>query len=109
MKAPLFWFLLEVACELPSRRACPVRGRRADDVVLLGYGDETVVRPCLPVPIGSRLGEIAESLFAFTQRRLNSLVFGDVHECAYELQLTRFIGNSMRDNMKMLYESIWHQ
>src|SRR5580704_8048346 len=39
-----------------------------------------MVRPGFPVPIGGRIGEIAESLLAVTQRSLGLLALGDVPE-----------------------------
>ena len=40
---------------------------------MLVYGDETVIRSGLPVPIGSRLGKIAESLLALAKRIFGTL------------------------------------
>src|ERR1700688_2137654 len=81
VKAPLFWLLLEVASEIPSHRAYPAGWQRADFVEeLLGHkvSDETVVRAGLPVPIGSRFGEIAESLLALAKRIFGTLLVFDV-------------------------------
>jgi hypothetical protein len=81
VKAPLFWLLLEVASKIPSQRAYPAGGQNADGVeLLLGHkvSDETVVRPGLPVPIGRRLGEIAESLLALAKRIFGTLLVFDV-------------------------------
>jgi len=81
VKAPLFWLLLEVASEIPSQHAYPAVGQDADFVEeLLGHevSDETVVRAGLPVPIGRRFGEIAESLLALAKRVFGSLLVFDV-------------------------------
>jgi hypothetical protein len=75
--APLFWLLLEIASQIPSLRAYPA-GRRPKGVEPVGYTDETVVRPGLPGPIGSRLGKIAESLFALSKRIFGTLLVFDV-------------------------------
>src|ERR1700692_3044364 len=58
MKAPLFWLVLDIASVIPWQRAYPAGGYGAE---LLGFSDETVVRPSLPVPIGRRFGEMPES------------------------------------------------
>src|SRR5207253_9083318 len=79
--APLFRLLLEVASEIPSHRPYPAVGQYADSFELLighNVSDETVVRAGLPVPIGSRLGEIAESLLAFPKRIFGALLVFDV-------------------------------
>ena len=49
---------------------------------LFGFSDETVVRPGLPVPIGSRLGKIAKSLFALSKRLLGLLALRNIHHSA---------------------------
>src|SRR5271155_2130339 len=71
VKPPLFWLLLKVESVLPSRHACSGDGHDAERIGLIGYRDQSVVWPGLPVPIGSRLGEIAEALLAVTQPLLS--------------------------------------
>src|SRR3984957_4422392 len=81
VKAPLFRLVLEVVSEIPSQHTYPAGGQDADFVEkLLGHkvSDETVVRASLPVPIGRRFGEIAESLLALSKRILGLLLVFDV-------------------------------
>src|SRR5271154_288104 len=81
VKAPLFWLLLKVESVFPSRHACSGDGHDAERIGLIGYRDQLVVRPGLPVPIGSRLGEIAEALLAVPQRCVSLLALGQIeHE-----------------------------
>src|ERR1700733_12951889 len=78
VKAPLLRLLLEVASILPAQRADRSDGQGADSVeLMLGYSDVTVVRPGLPVPIGSRLGKIAEALLALAKRIFGPLLVFD--------------------------------
>ena len=65
--------------------------------LLLGHKvrDETVVRPGLPVPIGSRLGKIAESLFALSKRLLGLLAPRDIHHSADIFNRT--VGGRIKD------------
>src|SRR5450432_260770 len=92
MNAPLFWLLLEVESVVPCPRAYSAGGYGAE---LLGFSDETVVRPGLPVPIGSRLGEIAESLFALSKRLLGLLALRDIHQSADKFNRT--VGGCIKD------------
>ena len=62
---------------------------------LFGFSDETVVRPGLPVPIGSRLGEIAESLLALSKRLLGLLALRDIHHSADKFNRT--VGGCIKD------------
>src|SRR5216683_6314765 len=92
MKAPLFWLLLEVKSVIPCPRAYPAGGYGAE---LLGFSDETVVRPGLPVPIGSRLRKIAEALFALSKRLLGLLALRDIHHSADIFNRT--VGRCIKD------------
>src|SRR6202051_3966372 len=89
---PLFRLLLHIASVIPCQRAYPAGGYGAE---LLGFSDETVVRPGLPVPIGSRLGEIAESLLALPKRLLGLLALRDIHPSADEFNRT--VGGCIKD------------
>jgi hypothetical protein len=74
---PLFWLLLDIASEFPSHQADPEDGH-PKGAELVGYIDETVVRPGFPVPIESRLGVIAKSLLALSKRIFGTLLVFDV-------------------------------
>ena len=75
MKAPFFRLLLAVASVIPCQRAYPAGGYGAE---WLDFSDETVVRPGLPIPIGSRLGKIAKLLLALPKRTFGPLLVFDV-------------------------------
>src|SRR5260221_12387677 len=106
MKPPRFWLLLEVKSVIPCPRAYPAGGYGAE---LLGFSDETVVRPGLPVPIGSRLGKIAEALFALSKRLLGLLALRDIHHSADKFNRT--VGGCNKDRVRgqvnKLYDAIW--
>src|SRR5271154_5726944 len=95
MNAPLFLLLLGGESVLPCPRAHPAGGYGAE---LLGFSDETVVRPGLPVPIGRRLGEIAESLFALSKRLLGLLAFRDIHHSADKFNVAA--GGCIKDRVR---------
>src|SRR5258708_7994403 len=95
MKPPLFWLLLEVKSVIPCPRAYPAGGYGAE---LLGFSDETVVRPGLPVPIGSRLGKIAEALFALSKRLLGLLALRNIHHSADKFNRT--VGGCKKDRVR---------
>ena len=75
MKAPLFRLLVHIASVIPCQRTYLADGHGGE---LFGFNDETVIRPCLPVPIGSRLGEIAKSLLALSKRIFGALLVFDI-------------------------------
>src|ERR1700690_3916093 len=79
MNAPLFCLLLHIASVIPCQRTYLADGHGGK---LLGFSDETVIRSCLPVPIGSRLGEIAKSLLALSKRIFGTLLVFDIGQNA---------------------------